>query len=100
MSGVVQGHMELVMESAVVFIVATCQRVVEPGEWSGVRCRDLLESSRATWNPLQRVEQDSGHCRDLPKSLDPSAGAWLGHLMERNGSLLLVWEKFGCLQNC
>ena len=67
-SGVVQGHVEFVMESRVVSIVVTCQRVVEPGEWSGVHCCDLPESSRAMQNSLQRVEQGSGHCRDLPES--------------------------------
>ena len=80
-------------------------------EWSGVRCwdlpesggaawnplqgveqeggsyRDLSESGGAAWNPLQGVEQESGSCRDLSESSDPSAGARLGHLMERNGSL-------------
>ena len=57
------------------------------GEWSGVRCRDLPESGGAAWNPLQRVEQDGGSCRDLSESLDPSAEARLGCLMEQNGSL-------------
>ena len=56
-SGVVQGHVEFVTESGVVSVVATCYRVVELGEWSGVRCRDLPEGSGATQNPLQRVEQ-------------------------------------------
>ena len=36
MSGVVQGHVELVKESGVVSVIATWQRVIEPGEWSGV----------------------------------------------------------------
>ena len=52
MSGVVQHHMEFVMESGVVSVVVTHQRVVKPEEWSGVRCRDLPESGGATWNPL------------------------------------------------
>ena len=64
-SGVVQGHVEFVTESGVVSVVATCQRVVEPGEWSGVHYHDLPEISGATWNPLQRVEQGSGHRCDL-----------------------------------
>ena len=38
-------------------------------------------------NLLQRVEQDSGHCRDLPESSGLMAEARLEHLMERNGSL-------------
>ena len=37
--------MEFVTESGVVSVVVTCQRVVEHGEWSGVRYRDLSESS-------------------------------------------------------
>ena len=42
--------MEFVIESEVVSVVATYQRVVGPREicyreWSGVRCRDLPESS-------------------------------------------------------
>ena len=37
MSGVVQGHMELVAESGVVSVVVTCQRVVE---LHGIRCRE------------------------------------------------------------
>ena len=60
---------------------------MEPGEWRGVRCRDLPESSGATRNSLQRVEQGSGHCRDLLESSDLSARARLGPLMEWNGSL-------------
>ena len=52
------------------------------GEWSGVCYQDLPESGGAAWNPLQRVEQDGGPCRDLSESSDPSAGARLGHLME------------------
>ena len=60
--------MESITESGVVSIVATCQRVVGPHgvcyrEWSGVRCRDLSESSGQT------------------------AEARLGHLVERNSSL-------------
>ena len=51
-SGVIHGHVEFVMESGVMSVVATYQRVVEPGEWSGVRCRDLPESSGAMQNPL------------------------------------------------
>ena len=56
------------MESGVVSVVATCQRVVGPRgicyrEWSGVRCRDLSESS------------------------DRMGEARLGRLMERTGSL-------------
>ena len=40
-SGVIQGHEEFVMESGVVSVVVTCQRVVGPHgicyrEWSGV----------------------------------------------------------------
>ena len=38
-------------------------------------------------NPSQRVEQDSGYCRDLPESSGLTAEARLGHLMEWNGSL-------------
>ena len=68
-SGVVQSYMEFVTES------------------SGVCCHDLPESSGAMQNPLQRVEQGSGHCRDLPESLDLSAEARSGHLTEWNGSL-------------
>ena len=86
-SGVVQSHVEFVTESGVVSVVVTCQGVVEPEEWSGVRCRNVPESSGAKRNPLQRVEQSSGQCHDLPESLDLSAGARLGHLMERDGSL-------------
>ena len=56
-------------------------------EWSGVCCRDLPESGGDMRNPLQRVEQGSGHCRDLPESSDLSAGARLGYPMKRNGSL-------------
>ena len=55
-SEVVQGQVEFVTESGVVSVVATCQRVVELEECSGVRCRDLPESGGATQNPLQRVE--------------------------------------------
>ena len=49
------------MESGVVSVVVTCQRMVGPcgvcyGEWSGVRCCDLLENGGATWSWLQRVE--------------------------------------------
>ena len=60
--------MEFVTESGVVSFVATCQRVVKPRgicyrEWSGVRCRDLPESSG--WTTEAR----------------------LGRLVERNGSL-------------
>ena len=66
------------------------------GEWSGVCCRDLPESSGgrdlpessgAMQNLLQRVEQGGGYCRDLSESSDLSAGARLGCLMERDGSL-------------
>ena len=81
------------------------------GEWSGVHCPDLLESGGAAWNPLQRVEQEGGSCRDLSESggaawnplqrveqdggssrdlsesLDSSAEARLGCLMEQNDSL-------------
>ena len=57
------------------------------GEWSGIRYRDLSESGGATRNPLQRVEQGSGHCRDLPESSDLSARTRLGYLMEQNDSL-------------
>ena len=39
------------------------------------------------WNPLQGVEQSSGHCRDSPESSGLMAEAWLGRLMEWNGSL-------------
>ena len=60
-------------------------------------CRDLSERSGAAWNPLQGVEHGSGLYRDLSESSNPSVGAWLGHLMEWDGSLLLVWEKLGCL---
>ena len=64
----VQSHVEFVMESGVVSIVATCQIVVGPHgicyrEWSDVRCRDLPESSGWT------------------------AEARLGYLVERNDSL-------------
>ena len=60
--------MESVTESGVVSIIVTCQRVVGPRgvcyrEWSGVRCRDLPESS------------------------DRMAEARLGHLVEQNSSL-------------
>ena len=60
--------MKFVMESGVVSVVATCQRVVRPRgiyyrEWSDVRCRDLPESSGWT------------------------AEARLGCLVEQNGSL-------------
>ena len=79
--------MEFVTKSRVVSIVVTCQRVVEPREWSDVCCCDLSESSGAIRNLLQKVEQGSGHYHDLPESLDLSARARLGHLMERNGSL-------------
>ena len=56
------------------------------GGWSGVCWRDLPESGGAAWNPLQRVGQEGGPCRDLLESLDPSAEAQLGYLMEQNGS--------------
>ena len=49
---VVHGHVEFVMESGVESIVVTCQRVVEPEEWSGVHYCDLSESGGATRNPL------------------------------------------------
>ena len=56
------------MESGVVSVVVTCQRVVESRgicyrEWSGV------------------------HYRDLPENSDLTAEARLGCLMEQNGSL-------------
>ena len=51
-SGVVQGHVEFVMKSGVVSIVATCQRV----EYGSGPCRGLPESDGAAWNPLQSVE--------------------------------------------
>ena len=42
--------MEFVIENRMVSVVATCRRVVGPRgvcyrEWSGVRCRDMPESS-------------------------------------------------------
>ena len=68
--GVVQSHMEFIMESGVMFIVVTCRRVV---------------GSRG--DPLQKVEQNRGHHRGLPESSGLSAEARLGHLKEWGSSV-------------
>ena len=36
------------------------------GEWSSIRCRDLLGSGGAALNPSQKVEQNHGHYYGLP----------------------------------
>ena len=65
----------------------SCIESLQRVEQEGDSCRDLSVSGGAAWNPLQRVEQDGGSYRGLSESLDPSAEARLGCLMEQNGSL-------------
>ena len=55
------------------------------GEWSDVRCHDLLEHDGAAWDSLQEVEQSRGHYCGLLGSPGPSVEARLGCLVERGG---------------
>ena len=60
-SGVAQGHVELVVESGVVSVVGTCQRVVEPHE---IRYREWSRRMALVVTHQRVVELHGIHCRE------------------------------------
>ena len=60
-SGVVQGHVELDVESGVMFVVGTCQRVVELHE---IHCREWSRRAALVVTRQRVVELHGIHCRE------------------------------------